>query len=86
MSICETRLYQSRTHRRQGYGGQARRTSLVKLLAPVLTGFVLGFGTGLITYCWVHIISQTRLRSATPWQASQTIIQKGEQTNANHDH
>ena len=29
---------------------------------------------------------RTRLRSAPPWQASQTIIQKGEQTNANHDH
>ena len=48
MSICETRLYQSRT----------RRTSLVKLLAPVLTGFVLGFAAGVITYCWVHIINQ----------------------------
>ena len=62
MSICETRLYQSRTRRAcspRRSGAQTGRTSLVKLLAPVFVGFVLGFGTGLITYCWVHIICQT---------------------------
>ena len=83
MSICETRLCQSRTRLRCA---PARQAPLAKVMAPVLTGFVLGFATGVIAYCWVHLICQTRLRCATPWQARQTIIQKGEQTNANHDH
>lgn len=34
------------------------RTCLTKVLGPVFVGFVLGFGTGLITYCWVHIINK----------------------------
>ena len=68
MSICETRLYQSRPRRTC----RTCRTSLVKLLAPVLTGFVLGFAAGVIAYCWVHIISQTRQTCQTS-QTCQTI-------------
>ena len=43
------------THCRTCRTGQ---TCLTKILAHVAFGFVLGFGTGLITYCWVHIINQ----------------------------
>ncbi|MBR2872485.1 MAG: hypothetical protein IKB99_03210, partial [Lentisphaeria bacterium] len=67
--------YQSRPRRTcspRRSGAQTGRTSLVKLLAPVLTGFVLGFAAGVIAYCWVHIISQTRQTCQTS-QTCQTI-------------
>jgi len=36
---------------------QTGRTGLTKALKPLLFGIVIGFAAGVLTYCWIHIIT-----------------------------